>query len=103
MNGDFKWNGEIQNDVELIVDSVTNLITNKEKLFEAQKNGIEIINNRFDKEHFRKVLKNEILKLKEDLESHRQANFTGQLLIHHSLSSTKYLSKWIMEKNKKIC
>ena len=100
MNGDFKWNGEIQNDVELIVDSVTNLITNKEKWFEAQKNGIEIINNRFDKEHFRKVLKNEILKLKEDLESHRQANFTGQLLIHHSLSSTKYLSKWIMEKNR---
>ncbi len=100
MNGDFKWNGEIQNEVELIVNSVINFITNKEKWLEAQKNGIDIINNRFDKEYFRNVLKNEILKLKVNLESHREANFTGQLLIHHSLSSTKYLSKWIMEKNR---
>ncbi len=36
-----------------------------------------------------------------DLESHRQHNFTGQLLMHHTLQSTKFMSKWIEVKNKK--
>lgn len=102
MSGEFQWNGEVQDEIELIVDSVINLVNNKEKWLKAQRNGIEIINNRFDKNHFRTILKNEILKLKDNLEVHRQSNFTGQLLIHHSLSSTKYLSKWIMEKNKSV-
>lgn len=33
-------------------------------------------------------------------EARRLQNFTGQMLMHHSLQSTKYLSKWIEEKEK---
>jgi hypothetical protein len=35
------------------------------------------------------------------LEEHRLANFTGSMLMHHSLQSTKYMARWIEEKNKK--
>jgi hypothetical protein len=31
---------------------------------------------------------------------HRSHNFIGALLMHHTLKSTKYLAKWIEEKNK---
>ncbi len=33
------------------------------------------------------------------LEEHREQNFTGAMLQHHALQSTKYLSKWINCKN----
>jgi len=36
-----------------------------------------------------------------NLSQHRKANFIGSVLQHHLLSSTKYMSKWIEEKNKK--
>ena len=42
-----------------------------------------------------------IVEISENLESHRNQNFLGQILQHHTLQSTKYLSKWIEEKNKK--
>ena len=37
---------------------------------------------------------------KEDLENHRFQNFTGTMLQHHSMQSTKYMARWIEEKNK---
>ena len=38
--------------------------------------------------------------LKINLKLHRQSHFVGQILQHHSLQASKYLSKWIEEKNK---
>ena len=42
----------------------------------------------------------QIKSLSHNIKTHRQQNFTGQVLMHHLLQSTKYLSKWIEEKNK---
>jgi len=42
-----------------------------------------------------------LTKLKAALAEHRNKNFIGLVLKHQSLQSTKYLSKWIEEKNKK--
>jgi glycosyltransferase involved in cell wall biosynthesis len=42
-----------------------------------------------------------IMKTKlEQLQSNRKNQFLQQLLLHETLKSSKYLSKWIMEKNK---
>jgi len=41
-----------------------------------------------------------IAKVQENLTQHRINNFTGAMLKHHTMASTKYLSQWIMEKNK---
>jgi hypothetical protein len=38
--------------------------------------------------------------LLENLHIHRQNNFIGQMLNHHSLQSAKYMSLWIEAKNK---
>jgi len=43
-----------------------------------------------------------IQKVEEELESHRLNNFTGSMLRHHTMASTKYMSQWIAEKNSKL-
>jgi hypothetical protein len=43
---------------------------------------------------------NKISKVEENLEQHRLNNFTGAMLKHHTMTSTKYMSQWIAAKNK---
>ncbi|WP_040278039.1 glycosyltransferase [Psychroserpens damuponensis] len=62
--------------------------------------GFEILEQQFSKDHFESELQNRLQELIDNLEAHRQHNFIGQLLQHHTLQSTKYMSKWIEEKNK---
>ena len=38
--------------------------------------------------------------LQINLETHRFSNFTGAMLWHQSLQASKFMSKWIEEKNK---
>ena len=38
--------------------------------------------------------------IQDNLEIHRTQNFLGSLLQHQTLRATKYMSKWIEEKNK---
>lgn len=65
-----------------------------------QGNGFEIINKRFNKEKFQEKFISTIKKAERYLNKNRLNNFTGQILQHHTLQSTKYMSKWIEEKNK---
>ena len=55
----------------------------------------------FQKEDFEEDFITRINTLKANLETSRRNNFTGQMLLHHSMRSTKFMSKWIEEKNKK--
>lgn len=73
----------------------------EEIVFEnAQKKGIEIIKSRFEKEIFMTTFESRILDLKINIHTNRKQNFTGTLLLHHLNLSTKYMSRWIQEKNK---
>lgn len=101
MCGELPWNGFIEDDLEKFVVKAVELYTNKEVWKQAQQHGIEIINTIYDKE----VLENKFFRVLQEislnLEQHRNNNFTGKMLLHHSLQSTKYMSKWIEEKNRK--
>ncbi|MBI1836811.1 MAG: glycosyltransferase family 4 protein [Flavobacteriia bacterium] len=100
MNGNYPWNGGISDDYHELINAAYTLYTNEEKWKKAQQNGFEIINNRFNidtlipsfNSFLSEIIKNKVIR--------RESNFIGQLLMHHTLASTKYLSKWIMEKNK---
>jgi hypothetical protein len=54
------------------------------------------------KELFEEEFKTRLSLLLLNLEQHRRNNFLGQMLLHHTLQSTKYMSRWIEEKNRKI-
>ena len=101
MQGNLDWNGLItDNETEFVEKAV--LLYQDENLWrKSQENGFNIIENRFKKELFEPHFIHKIQEISENLESHRNQNFLGQILQHHTLQSTKYLSKWIEEKNKK--
>tara|TARA_B100000787_G_scaffold170306_1_gene166059 strand:+ start:6087 stop:7319 length:1233 start_codon:yes stop_codon:yes gene_type:complete len=95
------WNGFVEDHIENFVDKAVELYTNEEVWNRAQLNGIQIINTRYDKGILENDFLNFIQRVYSNLHQHRNGNFTGKMLMHHSLQSSKYMSKWIEEKNKK--
>ncbi|WP_299210038.1 glycosyltransferase family 4 protein [uncultured Dokdonia sp.] len=100
LQGDFTWGGMIEDDFSAFAKAATTLYTDKKVWEIAQDHGRILINNRFQKIDFEDDFYNTIENYKTTLVSHRQQNFTGQMLQHHTLQSTKFMSKWIEEKNK---
>lgn len=101
MHGKLPWNGKIADEVAEIVANAVTLYRNKETWEVARKNGKTIINSVYKKELYIHDLIDRLHQLKTNLEEHRSNNFTGSMLLHHTLQSTKYLSKWITEKGTK--
>jgi len=101
MHGKLNWNGFICNNPEDFALKSVALYKNPQCWEEAQINGMEIINNCFSKEKYGQKLIEKVNFLTKNLKKHRMTNFIGLMLEHHTLRSTKYLSKWIEEKNKK--
>ena len=95
------WNGFIKDTPKDVVDAAVLLYQDQELWKQSQENGFEILEKRYKKADFEKELISEIDSLLDNLKQHRNTNFIGSILKHHLLSSTKYMSKWIEEKNKK--
>jgi glycosyltransferase involved in cell wall biosynthesis len=102
MYNNLPWNGFIENNSETFCVASTKLYSDKNTWEQMQKNGFDIINTIYDKDLYILALIDKINYLKDHLAKHRLANFMGEVLHHHTLKSTKYLSKWIEEKNKNI-
>ena len=100
MHGDLSWNGVITDDPDEFARKSIEIYNNEQDWLLAQQNGIQIINTCYDKEKYGKILMDTISAVQSNIEEHRMHNFTGAMLRHHTLQSTKYLSKWIEEKNK---
>ncbi|MDA0176963.1 glycosyltransferase family 4 protein [Mesoflavibacter profundi] len=93
-------NAFIADDPEQFAKHAIELYTNKIYWRGKQKNGFMILNTLYDKNIYLKDTIETIENLQADLIAHRQQNFIGQMLTHHTLQSNKYMSKWIEEKNK---
>ncbi|MFI8379282.1 glycosyltransferase family 4 protein [Leeuwenhoekiella sp. NPDC079379] len=100
MHGDLPFAGSITNDPKIFSKAAIELYVNKDKWQQAQSNGIEIINKRFLANHWQAQFTDRLNELKLNLEHHRLANFTGAMLWHQSLQASKFMSKWIEEKNR---
>lgn len=102
MYGKFPWNGTIVDDPYLFVEAAAQLYTNKKEWVQAQQNGFTIIENRYLKTLYAVAFIRHLLDIQNNLERHRLNNFMGALLQHHTLNSTKYMSRWIEAKNRII-
>ncbi|MBO6795238.1 MAG: glycosyltransferase [Balneolaceae bacterium] len=99
MNGDFDWPGVIVDSPQQFAEECIQLHEKKE-LWENAQSGIKpLLKNRFSAENLEKFMEI-VSQLSLTLDQHRSKNFLGQMLMHHSLASTKFMSKWIEEKNK---
>lgn len=94
------WNGFVENDYSDFISKAVLLYSNQEIWEQAVQNGYEIIQQKFLISIYKTKFLNTLNKLQSNLESHRNANFIGQMLQFHTLRSTEYMSRWIEEKNK---
>lgn len=101
MKGNLDWNGAIEDDLEVFIDEAVKLYEDKNAWQIAQQNGVKIINQRYSEKYFADPFIAEVDRLASNLVAHRQNNFFGQILNHHTAQSTKYMSLWIEEKNRK--
>jgi glycosyltransferase involved in cell wall biosynthesis len=99
MQGDLPWNGFVTDDVLEFAEKAVQLYQDEKLWCKSQENGIEIINQRYLKESFEIDFRKTISFLISNLDQHRLDNFMGALLQHHTLNSTKYMSRWIEAKN----
>ncbi len=102
MHADLDWNGSILDDPQQFADASVGLYQDEIFWKQSQQNGFTIIKQRYLKELFEEEFKTRLNLLLLNLEQHRRNNFLGQMLLHHTLQSTKYMSRWIEEKNRKI-
>jgi glycosyltransferase involved in cell wall biosynthesis len=100
MQDNLPWNGFVTYDYSDFIDKAVELYSNQEVWEQAVEKGYEIIKQKFMfsiyKSNFLDVLK----ELQTNLETHRNANFIGQMLQFHTMRSTEFMSRWIEEKNK---
>ena len=96
----FEWNGFIKDDPQEFVNAAIMLYQEENLWRKCQENGFRIIEKRFKKSLFENNFIKDINSLIENLSQHRKENFIGSILQHHTNMSTKYMSKWIEEKNK---
>ena len=101
MHRDLPWNGFIEDSDEIFAEKAVELYQDEEVWNRAQENGYQIIDLVFRKNLFANSFINKVLEILENLENHRTGNYLGKILQHHQLNSTKYMSRWIEEKNKR--
>ena len=101
MYGNLPWNGIIADDAENFVNDAVILYKDELIWKQAQQNGIAIVNQRYKKSLHEVGFIRHLQKVYARLKMHRSDNFIGSLLMHHIAASTKYMSRWIEEKNKK--
>ncbi len=102
MHDDLPWNGVVVDEVAAFAKAAVQLYQEEEKWHQAQQNGIKIIQHRYQKEKLQEGLLSKIEHIQTNLRSHRNMNFIGAMLQQQQMASTKYMSKWIEEKNKSL-
>ena len=93
------WPGLIADDVAEFVSAAVSLYNNEEAWLMAQQQASSLVSSRYDNKLLGPTLIAKIIEIADDLDSHRLANFTGSMLKHHTMMSTKYMSQWIAAKN----
>ncbi len=95
-----EWGGGVARHPEDFASKAVALYGDMELWIEAQRKGRQILKREFfDKRHITE-LSNIICDLRNHLDTHRERNFIGEMLLHHRHAATKFLAKWIEEKNK---
>lgn len=102
MQMDGLWNGFIVDNPADFAHHAIELYKDENLWRNAQKNGVQLLKNKFAENLYKESFIAMVLDLKDNLTMHRNKNFIGQILQYHTIRSTEYMSRWIEAKNKKI-
>ncbi|TLP79212.1 glycosyltransferase [Maribacter sp. ACAM166] len=101
MQGILEWNGYVENDHAAYAQAAVRLYTIKLTWENAQEQGKTLINTLYSKKSLEHIITKKIEELQKNLSTHRQQNFIGALLQYQTFQSTKFMGKWIEEKNRR--
>jgi glycosyltransferase involved in cell wall biosynthesis len=99
MSQEEPWPGVVTDDITEFVTATVNLYNDEQAWLNAQQHAFSLLKSNYDKNILGPKLITKIIEITENLDAHRLANFTGSMLKHHSMISTKYMSQWIAAKN----
>ena len=102
MHDELPWNGFIEDNPQEFANKAVQLYNYKDLWYKCQENGFKILKNKFSKDLYIIKFTEKINYLLNNLSAHRNKNFIGQILQHHTLRSTEYMSRWIEAKNKNV-
>ncbi|WP_231596029.1 glycosyltransferase [Sphingobacterium endophyticum] len=94
------WPGYIADTTAELIEKAILLHEDKEEWEISRQKSLEIL-RQFDGMNWGQNLMKQIVEIEDDLSKHRSKNMVGQILWSSQFLSTKYLSQWIEEKNKK--
>ena len=102
MSRDLPWNGFIEDSDEEFTNKAVILYTNESIWNQANENASVILEQVYCKTVHIQPFWTTLYKITDLLDNHRNTHFLGKILQHHQLNSTKYMSRWIEEKNKNL-
>lgn len=95
-----EWNGFVVDDLSDFCSKAFGLYSDNMTWDEMQLKSSDILLRKFSKKNYFLDFKLRISQLSSEILNHRTNNFIGNLLIQNQFASTKFMSKWIEEKNK---
>jgi len=102
MYGELPFPGAIATDAQGLADAAVRLYQDQSLWEQAQRSGWQVLRQRFRFEQHCTTLIERIDQIRDNLQAHRTANFTGAMLRHHQHKSTQYMAQWIEAKNRVI-
>ena len=100
MHEKLEWNGIIAKDTADFIKAAIHLYQDSAVWNRAQNQGTIIIKELYRGTVLEETLADKLQGTAQNLTSHRRKNFIGSMLQHQTMASSKYMSKWIEEKNK---
>lgn len=99
MHGGLPFGGLVSSDAESFAEQAVRLHQDATLWREKQRDGLELIRQRFDEPKTAARLIDALELTRRELPGLRRRNFIGAMLSHHFHRSTVYFSKWIEAKN----
>ncbi|MFJ3470710.1 glycosyltransferase [Pseudomonas sp. NPDC090201] len=100
MYGELPFPGAIATDAQGLADAAVRLYQDRTLWEQAQRAGWRVLDERFRFQRHCATLIERIEQIRDNLQAHRTANFTGAMLRHHQHKSTQYMAQWIEAKNR---
>ena len=98
--GLFKNSRMTEDSPEEFAEKAVSLYKDEQNWHEASASGLEMLRTNFTREKHANSLIDRLLVVYDGLRSHRTSHVLNAVMQHHTLSSSKYMSKWIEAKNR---
>lgn len=99
MAGALSWPGVVADTDDTFIDAAVSLYNTETDWLKNSSQCHSVLTDRYDSGVLGSQLISKITNLSSTLGRHRLANFTGAMLKHHTMASTRYMSQWIAAKN----